>query len=213
MNILVAGYPRSGSTRLYNIIRLILLQKHSFDEMYCCWYDYFDEAKAKKINIVKLHYYEEKWLGWADLIFTTKRDLRYVAASCLEFNARRGRVYGDEVLLDFLNSVMAMYEGWGLHSTYQLVYENCEKNLLREIFNLSQILGIENTNCEQIMTDLAAIRKKSIDSDVPFDWNTLMNRHHVSDKNSLHYSQRLSANQTKLINDIYGGWLKENGYI
>jgi hypothetical protein len=212
MNILVAGIPRSGSTRLYNIIRLILLQKFSFESLHCGWHDKFDLQKAGVHNIIKLHYFDQKWCDWADVIFTTKRDLRDVAASSLEFHKHRGRVYGDEVLLNFLHAVIAMHDLWGVYSDYELVYEEYGRFGLRDIMNVSEKLGLFDTNYGHVLDGVEEIKKNSVLERDQYDWVTLMSHYHISENTNLHFSERLSEDQTKLINDNFGHWLLDNGY-
>lgn len=212
MNILVSGIPRSGSTRLYNIIRLILLQKNSWNDLYCCWHDHFDLQKQRKHNIIKLHYFDQKFCDWADFIFTTKRDLRDVAASSLEFNQHRGRVSDNEVLLTFLHAVMTMYELWKEYSDYEVIYEQIPKFGLRDIMNLTEILEIENVNYGHVMSGLEDIKNSSKSLATDYDWNTLMNSYHISERTHLPFSIRLGEERTNLVNEACGSWLVENGY-
>lgn len=212
MNILIAGVPRSGSTRLYNIVRLLLMQKYLPEDLYSVWHDHYDLQKERKNNIVKLHYFDQKWCDWADVIFTTKRDLRYVAASSLEYHRHRGRVYGNEVLLNFLHTVVGMHDLWRFYSDYEMVYEEYKRFWLRDIMNLAEILELEDINYENVMISVEEIKSSLKETTFPYDWNTLMSNYHVSEKTNLHFRERLTIEQTQLIEQFFGNWLNDNGY-
>ena len=53
--ILIAGMKRSGSTWMYNAVRLML--KDAGKDVYGCWIDDYDESNTAEFHVVKTH----KW--------------------------------------------------------------------------------------------------------------------------------------------------------
>ena len=112
MKILIAGMPQSGSTALYNIVRLYMEYHDIFYENFLFsifpWTDNHNGPKApirekqtvneyylesfqehypNRLVILKEHHYNEFLFEWADLIFVCRRDIRDAIAS----RRRRGK--------------------------------------------------------------------------------------------------------------------------
>lgn len=78
-NILVVGFPRSGSTLLYNLIRVSFIESHK--EVYGCWFKDLDESLRKDYNIIKVHSFNKELLSDADYVFMTVRNVKGITSS------------------------------------------------------------------------------------------------------------------------------------
>lgn len=76
------GMHRSGSTWLYNIIRLSL--DHSNSNYDCGFYSEFDwRSSSKDVVLVKIHPFRKILFDKAEKIIITKRDVRDICASAV----------------------------------------------------------------------------------------------------------------------------------
>lgn len=79
--ILSAGMPRSGSTWLFNAVRLLLLE--SGYSIVAKWIDDFNESDLLDVDIclIKIHQFKPEWIERADFIVYSYRDIRDAIAS------------------------------------------------------------------------------------------------------------------------------------
>lgn len=204
MNIVVAGIPRSGSTRLYNIVRLGFLQQYSPDLVNSEWVTNFKPSDNQ--NILKIHQFSEKWLSWSDYVFTCKRDLRYIAASAIDLMPVNTYRTTDDIV-KMCREILEMYEAWSSHADYELVYEDFSENSESVVSRIFGVLGM-NIDIGKLVADLNEIGN----SRERFDRRTLMHPNHISGQTKKHYSERLTREQTSVIESVFGSWLVENGY-
>lgn len=118
MRILTVGQRRSGSTALFNLIRVVCEQN---GRTYGCFEDTYDEDIADQCDfvIIKAHKYKEELVHWADVVFTIFREPEDVKASIERFAKKGGKEYTDK---DFIRGLA----WWGLyqfHASY-CVYFN-----------------------------------------------------------------------------------------
>ncbi|MCB0508971.1 MAG: hypothetical protein KDD21_11800 [Bacteroidetes bacterium] len=70
-----AGMIRSGSTLLYNILRIILQMKYN-GNISCGWIDDYDKLEKNRRYLIKTHSINRKLVFGAEHIFYTYRDIR-----------------------------------------------------------------------------------------------------------------------------------------
>ena len=133
MKILVAGMHKSGSTALFNIIRLC------FKDVYSSWCDYYNEKNESKIHLVKTHSYSKELMEWADIIFTTKRDMKDSTASIKRFLMAEKIPYNFDKYLK-LNT--EYYEDWKEYSDYEFVYEQYIEDPIKIINEIALMLNV-----------------------------------------------------------------------
>jgi len=209
MNILVAGIPRSGSTRLYNIIRLILLQKFSFESLHCGWHDKFDLQKAGVHNIIKLHYFDQKWCDWADVIFTTKRDLRDILASSIDFGMLDIRFLSEEKINIFLNDIVEKYNYWKQNSDLEVIFENFEENKRQVITRIFEICKLR-VDVDEVLRRIDYIAENRNNKALVGEY---ISKKHISNKADSTYRDRLDSETLQVVQDAFADWLKMNGYL
>ena len=209
MNILVAGIPRSGSTRLYNIIRLILLQKFSFESLHCGWHDKFDLQKAGVHNIIKLHYFDQKWCDWADVIFTTKRDLRDILASSIDFGMLDIRFLSEEKINIFLNDIVEKYNYWKQNSDLEVIFESFEENKRQVITRIFEICKLR-VDVDEVLRRIDYIAENRNNKALVGEY---ISKKHISNKADSTYRDRLDSETLQVVQDAFADWLKMNGYL
>jgi len=139
MKVLVAGMQKSGSTALFNIIRLCFIESGSVP--HSSWYHFYEPKNISVHHVVKVHALEEDFREWADIIFTAKRDIRDSMSSakrCLKEFMPKGDYDFDEVLK--LNT--GYYFDWKPYSDYEFVYEDYTTNHTKVIAEIAEKLGV-----------------------------------------------------------------------
>lgn len=123
MRILVAGCWRSGTTALYNIVRLICEANAT---TLGCFEDEYEKHAGLTFTheVVKAHKFDEKWVMWADAIVTIYREPLDVWQSMERFAAKGGREYAAEDLLRGL----AYWGNYNFHAKYQANYNQLSRS-------------------------------------------------------------------------------------
>jgi len=204
LNIICAGIARSGSTRLYNIVRLGLEQNFPAEQISAQWVNSF--VPGEHHNILKIHDFKKRWLNWSDFVFTTRRDIRYIAASALDLMPR-GTYKNTDSIIQMCKEILDMYEAWNDHTDYELVYEDFKENKEKVVQTIFGILGLP-VDCNKLLDDLSRIGNPAGE----FDKTTLMHVKHISENTFKHYTKRLSKEHCDAINTTYKYWLDSKGY-
>ncbi len=207
MNIVAAGIPRSGSTRLYNIIRLGMLQFFDKDQINAGWINSYSHKDGKH-NIVKVHDYDPMWLDYGKHIFTTKRDIRYIASSAYEHKPY-DRFTKPEQLVASMHNVLKTYNLWKGVSDYEVVYEDFptkKEEIVRDIF---KVIGLP-VNVSKVLDELSKIGNSK--NHFNEDGESLMHIQHFSPNTHLNYRDRLPPDFVELIDRTFSCWVVENGY-
>lgn len=207
MNIVAAGIPRSGSTRLYNIIRLGMLQFFDKDQINAGWINNYSHQEGKH-NIVKVHDYDPKWLEYGKHIFTTKRDVRYIASSAYEHKPY-DRFTNPNQLVGSMHNVLKTYDLWKEVSHYEVVYEDFPSKkeiIVKDIFD---IIGLP-VDVTKLLDELSQIGNSK--NRFNEDGESLMHIQHFSPNTHKHYRDRLPPDFAFAIENTFASWLLENGY-
>jgi hypothetical protein len=147
IRILAAGMHRSGSTWLFNTLRMIFTS--SGRTVYSCFFSEYDHqaAKGATVHIAKTHQFdgvlsdriEGKRIHY-DYIFTTCRDLRDLAASTVRAGIVPNR---RKHIVQYLeNTVIREYQDWAPYSDMEIRYEEMMQNKEAQIALISEKLGI-----------------------------------------------------------------------
>lgn len=172
MRILVAGVWRSGTTAVFNLVRVIC-QEHG--KVYSCFADDYDKEKGSSFDyeIVKVHKFKEKWLEWPDIVFTTFREPQDVLRSMQNFGDSGGRVLNhNDALRGF--AWLALY-----NQKVDLIvhYNQIARKSPGMIKNIASEIGLK--------VNTRAVVQKWIDIKPPkegFDPITQLYSNHISDE-------------------------------
>jgi hypothetical protein len=210
--VICAGLIRSGSTWLYNVLREILILQYP-EQVYACWIGDYEPLDTREIHLIKTHSYYQKIAVKADLVFTSRRDLRDIAASMVIRNWSDQ----DDIqhLIDSLKQHVNSYTLWRQYSAHETVYEYMIHNKLTEIINIAQILGLDCNShlASSISSKVESLSYEHGDQLIPYDKVNLLHPNHRKDGRVGYFIEVL---QPKLISEIslqFHDWLKTYNYI
>jgi hypothetical protein len=203
--------PRSGSTLLFNLCRILFEEEYGKDKTYATWTQFFKENQQKKYNIIKNHDRVQKLIDWADLIITSVRDPRYVIASYSDFNPKFN-VNSESQIKSVCSSYIKTFEIMKPLSDYTFRYEsyfNDKTKIIKEIMN---VLGINESKIDinKIIKNLDAIKNtkyEKLDRTV-----TQMHPNHISPKANKTIQERLTKEQIRFIESNFSRFMFEHGY-
>lgn len=190
MLIAIATPMRTGSTRLYNLVRIIVEQNVKPEDINYLW---INNKPESKINITKVHE-DYKWKNInINYFFTTKRDIRTTMASCLEFfsivdkKTEKNLEWFDTIC----HQVIRQYNSWKDRSNLEVVYEKWEQE---KYFYACKIANVLDMNIDPVA---ALERLETLLTEVPYEGNLpvdkryLDSKFHRSPKTNLSYKERL----------------------
>ena len=204
--IVVAGMRHSGSTALFNIIRLAL-QQQGLD--YVSFYSEGEKSERLAdpdcpLLLIKTHEFRDEIASRASTTITTRRDLRDTVAS-----AKRRRFPLLERLkgsIEYAKYNRALHEIWYPHSDYEFVYEAYMATPMDEMKKLFQALEMEELNLAEIHSQV---------SNLPInDYETsLLSAAHITDPNRIHsFEDTLAESEIFQINRDHSEWLSRYSY-
>ena len=204
--ILVAGMRHSGSTALFNIIRLALeLGQIEYKSGYSEHLS-LDALKSSGVPVclIKIHELRDDILDFADIVITTKRDVRDAVASA----SRRSfpllnRIGG---LRDYAKYNRMLYEVWDRFSHIEFSYESFMDYPIENIRCLLSLLGIDDSLAEVIHTRLLNLSTDDYEK-------TLLTEHHITDPDRImSFTQTLGERVSSEITSDHKSWLIKHSY-
>lgn len=205
--VLCAGIPRSGSTWLYNAVRLSL-EAADGGEVYGTWVADYDPATAASCHVIKIHDPCPQLAAAADRVLTSRRDLRDVAASV----RARGWARTDDELIEFLKHVVEIHGFWKARSIYEVVYERMIDHRPQVIAEVAEVLGLALARDRVIRVDEQIRRLRHDDAGQPYDKVSLLHRGHVGPGRPGAYAEVLDQRLVRRINEQFGSWLRDHDY-
>jgi len=214
--IVIAGMSQSGSTLLFNLIRQIYLQ--SGVSVYSAWFSDYHNKRKEKAHILKIHSFNPHVLEWADLVFTTRRDLRDCVASAL----RRSETYLHTNAALFARVRVQEYKDWEHHSDFEFVYEDYCHNPEPVVTKI-----VEKLQIDPALIDIKAVihavielshsqdLPKTDDFSNPLYKQTLLSKSHLTNGGKVGGWKNggLLTHEIKIIHNEHGDWLREKGYL
>lgn len=200
--ILVAGLNRSGSTWLYNCIRLILQTQH--DNVYSCWIKDYIASDPAGVHLVKIHEPDDNLTKRTDEIYTSRRDIREIAGSMM----RMGWLEPADIwsYLDAITNYVHPF--WFKNAKMEIDYSeiNQATRLLVEKIGHSLGIHLDVLQSQAICDQLNQLRPSD-----QYDHTTQLHPNHIS-PNKPDYKEQLGAEKIDQITDRYQDWLKRFGY-
>jgi hypothetical protein len=202
--ILIASMPRSGSTWVFNCVREIYKsQKLKF---YSCWIEDYEPSNSSPIHIVKVHNAEHRLSSQADIIISTKRDVRNVCVSLIRMGWLSNETVSIFKELDFL--INSLYPFWKAKSSLEIEYENISKNSKKVIKDIFKVLRVKyNSDIGQQIVD----HIENLKLPTKYDKDTQLHPGHRSSSHT-DYSQEFSDYLCREIDAKYAFWFSENNY-
>jgi hypothetical protein len=209
--VLVAGMIRSGSTWLYNAVRLVC----AAGEDNCAqgfWIEDFNPASVQAINwlVIKAHLPDPDLAARSDFIITSHRDLRDIAASAGDMGwAEAG---GD--LASFAMSARVCDEFWAPKAHLDISYDDIVGQAASVVSSVASALNIRvaGDQVDDILTVLSKM-EPSPSIDGPYDKTTLLHVRHKFDGRPGRWRDTLETAVAERIVADHGDWLSTRGYL
>jgi LPS sulfotransferase NodH len=200
--LLCAGPMRSGSTWLYNVLRL------AHPAIYAT-YVHWPEAQLwmhagngelkRPVWLVKAHTFNVYFADAADYVLTTRRDIRDIAASALRRNMTTD-------IIPFVDEQIENYQQWAAYSDLEIVYEEMVQDKVATIQKILDLLRLGGSASE------LHERVEAIPLPTEHDKLTQLWWNHITDGGVGTYENTLSRETISAIEDRYGWWLLQHGY-
>jgi len=211
MIYICAGMYRSGSTWLYNAVRL-LLENARAPDLAAGWIADRERLFARKNSVVKIHEYSHELASGKNIVLTSHRDLRDIAASlCRKFKSAFS--------MDTLREAVAAHAHWARVASYDLRYENLLADKLTELKNVARALRLSEKAITALPFDSVL---KQIDQQEfsekrstaqRFDSVTLLHDGHITDGRHGSWADILPADVVRAIETEFRPWLVQRGYL
>mgnify|MGYP003624825617 CR=1 FL=1 len=201
--ILIASIPRSGSTWTYNCAREIL--KLNIDNFYSCWVNDYDPNNDSPTHLVKVHEPDAELAITSDIIISTRRDIRSVAASLTRMSwAKKNGEFIDQ--LNHITNVIHPF--WHERTSFEIEYNQIINNSKNTIEQMGHLLGKHLTPSE-----IDTINRYLLEMESPSKYcsNTQFHPNHRSEKHQ-NPEDILGPSKLKEITTTFLPWLKKYGY-
>ena len=202
--VLIGSIPRSGSTWLYNCVRKILQVR--YNDIYSCWTGDYKPENCSPVHLVKMHDPDIELSQKADVILSTRRDIREVAAS---FVRMEWAEKGDEFYKKLIWVVDTVHPFWNTRTNLEVEYSQMMKSPDYTVEQVGHALGIHISahKAQEISAYLASMPLPE-----KYDRKTQLHPNHRGAV-PMHYSELLGQKQAKKITELFDNWLTRFGYI
>lgn len=205
--VVIAGMRHSGSTALFNTVRLGFAAMGSEPLVgYSEIGDIVLRANhSVRPTIVKTHEMRDDVRQIASIILTTRRDLRDTVASASRRNFGLMKRLGSP--LEYAKYNRMLHEIWAPLSDYQFIYERYMSNPVEVTSEVFGRLGIDTRFAAQVTQQVSAL---------PVDdyQTTLLTPTHITDpERKLSYVDSLDPPAVHAIEREHEAWLITNGYL
>lgn len=205
-HIVIAGMRHSGSTALFNIVRLALEQAGiDFVSGYSEHESFKQAAESEgKLRLIKTHEFRDDVSESGGLILTTRRDLRDSVASAVRRRFPMVNKLGGAT--EYAKYNRTLHDVWQPHSDFEFVYEAYMAEPTTVVKDVLAFLGMD-------LGMAAAIQEQVLQLPVDKYEETLLSPTHITDPERKHsFWDTLPLEVIQRINDEHGRWLERYGY-
>ena len=204
--ILIAGMRHSGSTALFNAVKLALEQKQ------IRFVSFYSEGKNndllntdnEDLLLIKTHEFRDDVICHASTVITTRRDLRDTVASAKRRNFPLLRNMGNAI--EYAKYNRTLHDVWLPYSDYEFVYETFMADPVTEIGRVFAHLGIQGADLNGICRQLRELPTDKYEV-------TLLSPLHITDpERTQSYGTTLERAVINKIESDHGSWLARYGY-
>lgn len=209
--IITAGMPRSGSTLLFNMVRLAVLaepKSQKEERLSSGWISEILEMPDASAYLVKTHRLSRLMTMKSNSIFYSYRDVRDALVS----NYRK---FDKSPSIEIVREWIRQYSIAKSKSVKMLKYEDMIKDLRSQIIEISNTLSKElsDETINSLVYELNSMAdRSSLDGEKRFSSDTLLHKNHITGTRSGEWQTLFDK---ELINDIhkeFDWWFSENQY-
>ncbi|MGF1580346.1 MAG: hypothetical protein ACFCD0_13365 [Gemmataceae bacterium] len=200
--ILTAGMPRSGSTWLYNTVRLLLESSLGHpDRLASGWIHDWPKLPQRETVLLKVHDFDVHLADRSRLILYSYRDIRDALASSV-------RKFGTVPTLDLARKWLAQDQTWRNAATFVMRYETMIHARAQVCDQIANALGIPccPTNI------IEQVQQLNCPSRTEYDPTTLLHPNHVTDGRHGTWRKWLSESLVKELELEFREWFEVNDY-
>lgn len=207
---LIAGMHRSGSTWLYNAVRLLLRESDSITgSVSGGWVGDWPKLRQSDHMVIKVHGYQAAWIQKADFTFYSYRDIRDAAASFR-------RKFGLPDPLLFARQSVRNDHSLRRVSHYAMRYERMVEDKAGVLADLAATLDIPLPSRATLQRIIEEIDEMSYESPGPKNGNyhleNLLHKGHITHGGQQSWEKDIPANLIEEMEVTYKDWFRENGY-
>jgi hypothetical protein len=198
--VLSAGMPRSGSTLIFNVLRLCLEKRYG-DALASGWVGELRKLGTAPAYLLKVHEVSPLLRLRSQIIFYTYRDIRDVLVSSQ-------KKFGASPSMGVCRQYIAEYDAARRYADCMLRYETFNADLAGTVGLIAKALGIT-----VVPDEIVAALPSAKGSDRPgYDRKTLLHQSHATHTEAGSWRQVLSPELQSQIAREFAGWFAENGY-
>jgi hypothetical protein len=208
---LIAGMNRSGSTWLFNAVRLLLARAGAPD-LAAGWVDDRAELLRHRTPVLKVHAFDPDLMArrWPCAVLVSHRDPRDVVASM-------ARKFGCEPTADLARHIMGEYWRWARHALYDMRYETMMADGPGEVARVARALGLRDVDCAAVLADINALGSDAATQPPTtaadgFDRTSLLHPGHVTDGRHGSWRDQLPPDVAEQIELEFAEWMERRGY-
>lgn len=204
--VTIAGMRHSGSTALFNLVRLgCIYTGYDVISGYSEAKGFVEQVKSSQDPaIVKTHEMRDDVLKASSMILTTKRDLRDTVASAVRRNfPLLKRIGGPK---EYAKYNRMLHEIWAPYSNYEFDYEAYRKEPLAVATEIFELLGLSLSCVEDVVRATENLPVNQYET-------TLLSPTHITDpERTMSFEDTLAESVIEEIERNHRSWLERNGY-
>jgi hypothetical protein len=211
MIYICAGMPRSGSTWLFNAVRMILRHAGAPD-LAGGYVGQMKELVTHQTALIKLHPFDAGLVARADVILTSHRDLRDVAASMQ-------RHYQDGYSALKMNEWVRSQIKWAQFAAYDLHYERLLSDRLAVIREIAAVLKLPapvlgRLDYDAILREIDGQKfSRQFSDNTIYDAVNLLHEGHITDGRHGSWPGVVPDEAVASIEREFRGFLVHRGYL
>lgn len=213
-----AGMPRSASTWMYNVIRMLIASQPDLASDFSFgWIGDWKKIPKKRHILIKAHNFDPDLVKVSKVIFYSYRDIRDAIAS-------QQRKFGGVASLIWADQFIESHEKWIKAANFSMKYESMLQKKEDIVLNISKTLEASqiysrdsNVIAVKITDIIGEIERLNFDSEGEknsnnYNENNLFHKNHITDGRYGAYKDDLSQELISQITDKYRWWLEEYNY-
>jgi hypothetical protein len=206
-----AGMYRSGSTWLYNAVRLILAHAGT-PELAAGWITEKERLLRAANAVIKIHAFDAELVARPAIVLTSHRDLRDVAASL-------ARKFGREFSLAPLRETVASHAQWARVAALDLRYEDLLADKKGPLERVAAALRLPDAALAALPFDAIAREvegekfEEGRATALRYDAVNLLHDGHVTDGRHGSWQTTLAPVAVAAIEREFRPWLAARGYL
>jgi len=200
--IIADGMQRSGSTLLFNMVRLILLSDER-SKLTSGWIKDFATLPPGNVFLLKCHGVDAWKIRRAALLFYTYRDIRDALVS-------KFRKFNQAPSIEMVRKWVVQFDTARKHADLMIRYEDMVGDVHGTVEKVAKSLRI-SVPTETITRELPSSFEDDNSGD-RYSKTTLLHKDHITGTHSGEWRQVLDKDLQRQIDAEFGWWFSENGY-